>query len=310
MRNVSPPTVARGRGFTLPHTPLAPHDDARRPGVRRHAHRGRSPRRLRHQGRPADRSELRQRRPLRHARRSSPSPTGRSTSTWTRRTSPSARSLDGVQHARPASQVTYTEDINDNNEFFGKVQNQLAALPEHRPRHHRADRLDGRPDDPARLDAEARPGQDAQRRDEPAAVAARPAVRHGRRVSPCRGSPASPAWPTTPTSPSEIRTIDELLTRPDLKGKVTALTRCATPSAWSCSRSATTRRTSPTRSSTTRSTSSRQAVDSGQIRQFTGNDYAPELAKGDIAACIAWSGDVIQLTAEDPKVKFVSRTRA
>ena len=31
----------------------------------------------------------------------------------------------------------------------------------------------------------------------------------------------------------------------------------------------------------------KKAVDSGQIRRFTGNDYAPELAKGDIAACIA-----------------------
>ena len=37
------------------------------------------------------------------------------------------------------------------------------------------------------------------------------------------------------------------------------------------------------------------AVDSGQIRQFTGNDYAAPLAKGDLAAAMAWSGDVVQL---------------
>jgi spermidine/putrescine transport system substrate-binding protein len=49
----------------------------------------------------------------------------------------------------------------------------------------------------------------------------------------------------------------------------------------------------------------KKAVDSGQIRRFTGNDYAPDLAKGDIAACIGWSGDVIQLGFEDDKVKFV-----
>ncbi len=48
-----------------------------------------------------------------------------------------------------------------------------------------------------------------------------------------------------------------------------------------------------------------KAVDSGQIRRFTGNDYATELAGGDIAACMAWSGDVIQLSAEDEKVRFV-----
>jgi spermidine/putrescine transport system substrate-binding protein len=47
------------------------------------------------------------------------------------------------------------------------------------------------------------------------------------------------------------------------------------------------------------------AVDSGQIRQFTGNDYAPLLAKGDVFACVAWSGDMVQLQLENPKLKFV-----
>jgi spermidine/putrescine transport system substrate-binding protein len=39
-----------------------------------------------------------------------------------------------------------------------------------------------------------------------------------------------------------------------------------------------------------------KAVDSGQIRQFTGNDYSGPLAKGDLAAALSWSGDVVQLT--------------
>ena len=69
---------------------------------------------------------------------------------------------------------------------------------------------------------------------------------------------------------------------------------------------ATTRRTSPPPSSTPRSTSCKKAVDSGQIRKFTGNDYAQDLAKGDIAACIGWSGDVIQLAGENDKVRFVA----
>jgi spermidine/putrescine transport system substrate-binding protein len=42
-----------------------------------------------------------------------------------------------------------------------------------------------------------------------------------------------------------------------------------------------------------------KAVDSGQIRQFTGNDYSGPLAKGDLAAAFAWSGDVVQLTADN-----------
>jgi spermidine/putrescine transport system substrate-binding protein len=42
-----------------------------------------------------------------------------------------------------------------------------------------------------------------------------------------------------------------------------------------------------------------QAVDSGHVRQFTGNDYTGPLAKGDLAACLSWSGDVVQLTVDN-----------
>ena len=47
-----------------------------------------------------------------------------------------------------------------------------------------------------------------------------------------------------------------------------------------------------------------KAVDSGQIRRFTGNDYADPLARGDLAACFAWSGDVAQLIADNPKLHW------
>lgn len=49
----------------------------------------------------------------------------------------------------------------------------------------------------------------------------------------------------------------------------------------------------------------RAAVDSGQIRQFTGNDYAPLLARGDVWACVAWSGDMVQLQLDNPNLRFV-----
>jgi len=48
-----------------------------------------------------------------------------------------------------------------------------------------------------------------------------------------------------------------------------------------------------------------RGVDSGQIRQFTGNDYSGPLAKGDIWAAVAWSGDMVQLQADNPNLKFV-----
>ena len=47
-----------------------------------------------------------------------------------------------------------------------------------------------------------------------------------------------------------------------------------------------------------------EAVDNGQIRQFTGNDYSGPLAKGDLIACVAWSGDLVQLQADNPSLKW------
>ncbi|WP_435215233.1 polyamine ABC transporter substrate-binding protein [Streptomyces sp. bgisy034] len=43
----------------------------------------------------------------------------------------------------------------------------------------------------------------------------------------------------------------------------------------------------------------------GQIRRFTGNDYIKDLSGGDVLACQAYSGDVIQLQADDPDIRFV-----
>ena len=47
-----------------------------------------------------------------------------------------------------------------------------------------------------------------------------------------------------------------------------------------------------------------KAVDDGQIRQFTGNDYTGPLAKGDVWASIAWSGDIVILHPDNPNLKF------
>lgn len=46
-------------------------------------------------------------------------------------------------------------------------------------------------------------------------------------------------------------------------------------------------------------------VDDGIVRQYYGNEYADALARQDIVASIAWSGDVIQLTLDDPDLRFV-----
>lgn len=43
----------------------------------------------------------------------------------------------------------------------------------------------------------------------------------------------------------------------------------------------------------------------GQIRAFTGNDYTDDLVSGNFAACVGWSGDVLQLQKDSPQVRFV-----
>lgn len=47
------------------------------------------------------------------------------------------------------------------------------------------------------------------------------------------------------------------------------------------------------------------AVDSGQIVGVTGNSYINDMARGDLVAAIGWSGDAIQLQADDPDINFV-----
>ncbi|MCW2690944.1 MAG: extracellular solute-binding protein family 1 [Mycobacterium sp.] len=49
----------------------------------------------------------------------------------------------------------------------------------------------------------------------------------------------------------------------------------------------------------------KEQKDKGQIRRFTGNDYADDLAAGNVVIAQAYSGDVVQLQADNPDLKFV-----
>ena len=49
----------------------------------------------------------------------------------------------------------------------------------------------------------------------------------------------------------------------------------------------------------------KEQKDRGQIRRFTGNDYADDLAAGNIIVAQAYSGDVVQLQSDNPDLKFV-----
>jgi spermidine/putrescine transport system substrate-binding protein len=48
-----------------------------------------------------------------------------------------------------------------------------------------------------------------------------------------------------------------------------------------------------------------KAKTDGQIRAFTGNDYIDDLVSGNYAACVGWSGDVLQLGKDAPNIRFV-----
>ena len=48
-----------------------------------------------------------------------------------------------------------------------------------------------------------------------------------------------------------------------------------------------------------------EAAESGQIRGFTGNEYTKDITKGDSWLLIGWSGDAVQLKADNPNIEFV-----
>ncbi|MET7708180.1 spermidine/putrescine ABC transporter substrate-binding protein [Micromonospora sp. NPDC005413] len=202
-------------------------------------------------------------------------------------------------------QVTYTEDINDNNEFFGKVQNQLAAcqstdrdiivltdwMAARMIRLGWIQKLD--PTKIPNVQANLLPS-----------LLNRPFDTENRISIPWQSGLAGLAYNGNVTK--ELRTVDELLTRPDLKGKVTALSEMRDTMGLLLGSNGHDPANFTTAQFDDALNKLKKAVDSGQIRKFTGNDYAPDLAKGDIAACIGWSGDIIQLSGEDEKVQFVA----
>jgi spermidine/putrescine transport system substrate-binding protein len=49
-----------------------------------------------------------------------------------------------------------------------------------------------------------------------------------------------------------------------------------------------------------------RAREQGHVRAFTGNDYAEDLAAGNIAIAIAWSGDIQGLQADNPDLRWIA----
>ncbi len=101
-----------------------------------------------------------------------------------------------------------------------------------------------------------------------------------------------------------VHSFEELLTRPDLKGKIDLLTEMRDTMLFMLLIDG----ADPANFTSTEFEKGierlQKAVSDGQVRRFTGNDYTDDLRSGNIVACEAWSGDIPQLG--DPKFKWIA----
>ncbi len=206
--------------------------------------------------------------------------------------------------AKTGITVNYTEDINDNDSFYAKILPQLRAGQDTgRDLFALTDWMAGRlirQGYVQKVDKANVPNVDANL----IKALKSPTWDPNREFSaPWQSGVTGIAYNASKTK--EVRTIKELFTRPDLKGRVTALNEWrdttgltmldmgADPSNFTADQFA------------AAIAEIQAAVDSKQIRRFTGNDYSSDLANGTTYACMAWSGDVVQLQADNPNIKFV-----
>ena len=101
-----------------------------------------------------------------------------------------------------------------------------------------------------------------------------------------------------------VLSMDELLGNKKLKGKVGLLTEFADTLALVMAANGDDPSKVTDKTFNRAIATIKKAVDSNQVRQVYGNDYSGALAKGDLAATMAWSGDIVQLQADNPHLKW------
>lgn len=201
--------------------------------------------------------------------------------------------------------VEYTADVNDNNEFFGIVRNQLANCePTGRDIMVLTDYMAARvlslgwlqKLDPANL-----PNVEQN------------LVKNLRSPGWDKNREYSVPWQSGLTGIAynadvidEVGSFDELLTRSDLKGKVTLLSEMNDTMLFMLLLEGKDPEDFTDDDFGAAIDRLEQSVSAGQIRAFTGNEYAQDLVKGNVVACEAWSGDVLQLQFDNPNIKFVA----
>jgi spermidine/putrescine transport system substrate-binding protein len=195
--------------------------------------------------------------------------------------------------------VQYTEDVNDNASFFGKIQGPLSQGQS-------IDRDLIVMTDNSRYPSLLIKKGWVEKLDKsaiPNIKNLQPALQHpnwdpNRDYSlPWQSGMTGIAYNSKLTDP--VLSIDQLLDNKKLKGKITLLNEMADALVliMLANGDDPTKVTNATFDKAIKRI--KKAVDSGQVRQFTGNDYSGPLAKGDLAAAMSWSGDIVQLQADN-----------
>ncbi|MFE6054546.1 spermidine/putrescine ABC transporter substrate-binding protein [Kitasatospora sp. NPDC056446] len=201
-------------------------------------------------------------------------------------------------------EVAYTEDINDNDEFFGKISPVLTqGADPGRDLMVVSDWMAGRYVSLGWVQAMDRAGQpnvtanlDPQLAD--------PAFDPGRRRSvPWQSGITGIAYNRKALG-REIRSTADLWA-PDLKGRVTLFAGLDEALGLLMLSQGADVATFGDDDADKAMDLVQKMVDTGHVRRFTGNDYTSDLASGAALACQAYSGDAVQLTAENPDIEFV-----
>jgi spermidine/putrescine transport system substrate-binding protein len=200
--------------------------------------------------------------------------------------------------------VTYNVDINDNAEFYAKVKNQLGECePIDRDMMMLTDWMAGRmiglgwvqplnPDAVPNLHANLIKSLQGRQWDPDLEFHA-----------PWQSGLTGIAYNAAQVD--EVGSFEDLITRSDLKGKITLLSEMPdtmgfmlkvtgadpgnfTDDEWGVALDRL-----------------EEVIANGQVLQFSGNNYLQQLAQGNLYACEAWSGDVIQAQYDNPDIKFV-----
>jgi spermidine/putrescine transport system substrate-binding protein len=202
-------------------------------------------------------------------------------------------------------EVNYTEDYNDNDEFFAKMQPQLSAGQDTgRDLWCSTDWMVAR---------FIRLGwvQELNRDNIPNAENLEDSLADvefdpGRQYSlPWQSGFAGIGYNPDATGGKKIESMEQLLTDPALRGRVTLLTEMRDTMGLMLLAMGKDPADFTDADFEAAIGELQAARDAGQIRGFTGNEYTSGLASGEIAACVAWTGDVVQLRADNPALGYV-----